>query len=250
MEGFQILLAQYDVAFSDNFFVQMFCYLKLVYNFAIQSTFNLSIYRNMLMNQQVEDIKIIREMMEKSSKFQSLNGLSIVLAGFAAIVGGVAAYIYVVKEALTQGFYNSGDIRFLLIDATSVLLIAIGAISFLSWKKAKANHQALFNKVTIRAAYNLSIPLVSGAIVCIVFLLRGDVAILASMTLIFYGLGLVNASKFTFDEIHALGITEIILGLLAAIFLYNGIFFWILGFGVAHIAFGSIMYFKYELKRQ
>ena len=200
------------------------------------------------MNQQVEDIKIIREMMERSSKFQSLNGLSIVLAGIAASVGGVVAYIYVVKEALSQGFYSSEDIRFLLIDAASVLIIAIAAITFLSWRKAKANRQALFNKVTIRAAYNLSLPLVSGAILCIVFLLRGDVAILAPMTLIFYGLGLVNASKFTFDEIHALGITEVILGLLALIFLYNGIFFWILGFGVAHIVFGSIMYFKYELK--
>ena len=202
------------------------------------------------MKQQVEDIKIIREMMERSSKFQSLNGLSLVVAGIAAIVGGVVAYTHVVKEALNQGFYSSEDIRFLLIDAASVLIIAIAAITFSSWRKAKANCQALLNKVTLRAAYNLSLPLVSGAVLCSIFLYRGDIAILAPMTLIFYGLALVNASKFTFGEIHALGITEVILGLLAAIFLYNGIFFWILGFGAAHIVFGSIMYFKYESNRK
>jgi hypothetical protein len=72
--------------------------------------------------------------------------------------------------------------------------------------------------------------------------------IVASITLIFYGLALVNASKYTIDEIHYLGITEIILGLAAAIFLYNGIIFWTIGFGVCHIIYGLIMYKKYDLK--
>ena len=78
---------------------------------------------------------------------------------------------------------------------------------------------------------------------------RGYVEMVASATLIFYGLALINVSKFTFPEVHYLGITEIVLGLLAAMFLYKGIFFWTIGFGFCHILYGFIMYRKYDVKK-
>ena len=77
---------------------------------------------------------------------------------------------------------------------------------------------------------------------------RGQIELVAAITLIFYGLGLINASSYTLDEIHYLGITEIILGIGAALFLYHGIIFWTIGFGLCHIIYGSIMYKKYDLK--
>ncbi len=202
------------------------------------------------MNQQIEDIKAIREMMEKSSKFQSINGLSLVLAGVGATVGGILAYELVVKEAMQRGGYTSQDVKFLIVDAVCVLLFAIVSISIFSWKKANNNHQPLVSSVTKRTMYNLLLPLVTGAIFSTIFLVRGDVPIVASTTLIFYGLALVNASKYTYSEIHALGICEIITGILAAIFLNRGIYFWIFGFGILHILFGLIMYFKYEVKKK
>ncbi|MGE5429024.1 MAG: hypothetical protein ACM3O8_14110, partial [Methylococcaceae bacterium] len=64
--------------------------------------------------------------------------------------------------------------------------------------------------------------------------------------LIFYGLALVNAGKFTLSEVHYLGITEIVLGLMAAVFINWGLLFWALGFGVMHIVYGMMMYYKYE----
>ena len=96
--------------------------------------------------------------------------------------------------------------------------------------------------------YHLGVPLAAGGILSLIFLYRGDVEILASITLVFYGLALVNVSKFTFNEIHYLGIIEIILGLAAAVFLFYGVIFWTLGFGVCHIIYGWIMYKKYDLK--
>jgi len=64
--------------------------------------------------------------------------------------------------------------------------------------------------------------------------------------LIFYGLSLVNAGKFTFGEIHYLGLTEIFLGILAGLYLQHGLLFWTIGFGLMHIIYGTVMYYRHE----
>ncbi|MDR0332204.1 MAG: hypothetical protein LBI15_01950 [Dysgonamonadaceae bacterium] len=197
------------------------------------------------MNKQIEDIKEIRKMMEKSSKFTSINGLSLIIAGVFATIGGWYA-----KSLLNNQYESTDLILSLFITALVILVLAVGVISFFAWRKAKKNNQSLLNSVTRRAAYNLLVPLVVGGLFSLLLLLRGDMALVASSTLIFYGLSLVNASKYTFSDIHILGICEVIIGLLAAVFLYNGILFWILGFGVCHIVFGTIMYIKYDLKKK
>jgi hypothetical protein len=199
----------------------------------------------MVMNKQIEDIKEIRKMMEKSSKFTSINGLSLIIAGVFATIGGWYA-----KSLLNNQYESTDLILSLFITALVILVLAVGVISFFAWHKAKKNNQSLLNSVTRRAAYNLLVPLIVGGLFSLLLLLRGDMALVASSTLIFYGLALVNTSKYTFSDIHILGICEVIIGLLAAVFLYNGILFWILGFGVCHIAFGTIIYIKYDLKKK
>jgi hypothetical protein len=200
------------------------------------------------MENQIEDLKAIREMMEKSSKFLSLSGLSGVMTGITAIAGASFAYFFLLQDPEYSGLSSIQEISILLTDAIAVILISIGFGFYFSLKKARKNNQKFFNRVTIRTLYNLGIPLLAGGIFALIFLIRGDVEILASITLIFYGLALVNASKYTFDEIHYLGITEIVLGLVAALFLYYGIILWTIGFGVCHIIYGLIMYKKYDLK--
>jgi flagellar basal body-associated protein FliL len=199
------------------------------------------------MNKQSEDIKVIREMMEKSSKFQAINGLSLIIAGLLAVGGAAFAYFYLLRSPSLTNYNRIQEVLILLADAIVVLILAVSFISFFSWKKAKKNKQSLFNKVTMRAAYNLMIPLVVGGVFSLVLLYNGLIGYVASTTLIFYGLALVNASKFTVGEIHILGICEIIVGFLAAIYLYHGLYWWTVGFGVLHIIFGTIMYFKYDV---
>jgi len=199
------------------------------------------------MEKQLEDLKAIREMMEKSSKFLSLSGLSGVLAGITAIAGAAFAYFYLLQD--TAQFSRLQETAILLTDAGLVLFISISFGLYFSWKKARKSNQKLFNKVMIKTLYNLSIPLLVGGIFSLIFLYRGEVEMIASIMLIFYGLALVNASKYTFDEIHYLGLTEIVLGVAAALFLHNGIIFWTIGFGLCHIIYGSVMYKKYDLKK-
>jgi hypothetical protein len=201
------------------------------------------------MNKETEDIKMIREMMERSSKFLSLSGLSGIIAGFTAISGAAFAYFYLLRDPSLTDFNQTQEMLILLADASFVLIISIGFGIYFSWKNAKKKKEKLFNSVTKRAMYNLSIPLIAGGIFSFVFLLQGNIDIVASSTLLFYGMALINASKYTFEEIHYLGITEIILGLLAAVFTYNGILFWTIGFGFCHIFYGWAMYIKYEKKK-
>ena len=202
------------------------------------------------MNQQAEDIKAIRDMMEKSSKFLSLSGLSGIFAGIFATAGAVFAYLYLLKDPTATGFNHQQEVLILLADAIIVLLLSIGFGIYFSWRKARKNKQQLFNSVTWRAIYNLSIPLIAGGIFSFLLLWRGDIGLLTSSTLLFYGLALINTSKYTFEEIHYLGIIEVVLGILAAVFLHYGLLFWTIGFGFCHILYGWIMYNKYDQKKK
>ncbi len=198
------------------------------------------------MNQQQEDLKAIREMMEKSSKFLSLSGLSGVMAGLTAICGAAFAYFYLLRDPSLTDYNRTQEILILLADAALVFVGAIGFGIYFSWRKAKKNNQKLFNKVVYRVLYQLSIPLFAGGVLCLIFIWHGYYELVAPLTLIFYGLALVNASKFTFEEIHYLGVTEIILGVLSAVFLAHGIFFWTIGFGFCHVIYGLVLYKKYD----
>jgi hypothetical protein len=64
--------------------------------------------------------------------------------------------------------------------------------------------------------------------------------------LIFYGLALVSAGKFTFGEIPYLGILEVLTGILALVFPGLALFLWAFGFGLLHILYGLIMHRKYR----
>ena len=74
----------------------------------------------------------------------------------------------------------------------------------------------------------------------------GMYGLIAPASLIFYGLALLNASKYTFKEIRWLGIMQIILGLINLWNIGNGLLYWSAGFGILHIVYGVVMWYKYE----
>ncbi len=200
------------------------------------------------MEKQNEDLKAIREMMEKSTKFLTLSGLSGVSAGIIALLGAIFAHFYMAKNIINNPNYSLKDLLVLVFVSLAVLLLSFVAAAYFSAKNAKKKNQKLVKKATLYSLYNLAIPLTVGGVLSFIMLLRGNYEFIAATTLIFYGLSLVNASKYTFEEVHYLGITEIIIGILAAIFISHGLLFWTLGFGVCHILYGLIMYNKYDRK--
>ena len=206
--------------------------------------------------EQLEAIRDIRNLMERSSRFLSLSGLAGVVIGFTAIAGITAAYLYMNLSLSEPGYYklilnengepNGNIYTFLLIDILLVLLISVVTVTTMAMKKATKNGLPKWDATAKRMAFNLAIPMLTGLVFSILLLSHGLVAFIAPATLIFYGMALLNASKFTVDDIQYFGILEIITGLLATFFIEYGLLFWAFGFGVLHIFYGIRIYFKYE----
>lgn len=204
----------------------------------------------------IRDIEEIRKMMEKSSRFLSLSGLSGIVAGIIALIGAAAAHwiigyqhiVYDTHFRLLTFVHEQDMIRNLIILAVIILILALTAGFYFSWRKARKCHLPFWDHSARRLFFHLFVPLIAGGMFSLILIYRNDITLLASVTLIFYGLALLNAGKYTLLEVQYLGISEIILGILAGIFIHYGLLFWAIGFGLLHIIYGSIMYMKYERK--
>lgn len=220
--------------------------MHFICNFESQSTFD------MTQNDQLEQIKQIRHLMQKSSKFLSLSGLSGISAGVIALIAAFIATQMIndfslrmehavdFTEQIRQLEFN------LLILAAITLSTAIVFGYLFTQKKARKSNEKVWNSTSKRMLLNLTIPLITGGIFISSLLIHNYVYLIAPATLIFYGLALINASKYTLVDIKFLGLSEIALGLLASFFLGYGLLFWSIGFGILHILYGIIMYIKYD----
>ena len=206
-------------------------------------------------NQQLEALKDIRQMMQRSSRFISLSGLSGIAAGLWALVGAWFAYDWITE------YYNrydrTGDFSgpefqrlklnlFLL--AGTVLGLALLSAFYFTWRKTKEDKVPLWNHTSKQLTINMMIPLVAGGLFVLAMLQHNDWRFITPACLIFYGVALVNGSKYTLSDIRYLGILEIVLGLISTQFIGYGLYFWAIGFGLLHIIYGFIMWWKNERK--
>lgn len=194
------------------------------------------------METNIDDLKHIRSMMERSTKFLSLSGFSGIWAGVVALVGAG------VTKLVLDGDLSFTDnvIYDLAILAVAVIALAGSVGLYLSMRKAKKSKSKFWMPVTKQILLDFSIPMVVGGLLCLLMINAGCLRMVASTMLIFYGLALINASARTYKDIRMLGICEIVLGLLAGYFIYNGLLFWAIGFGLLHIVYGIVMYLKYD----
>lgn len=190
----------------------------------------------------LKDISEIKNMMNKSSRFISLSGLSGILAGTYAIVGALITYLYLLPKNGEYLILDSTNFKMVLILLFSIAALSIVSAILLTFKKAKLNNEHIWDATTKRLLINFLIPLLTGGIYILIKLSSQHYGLTASLMLIFYGLALVNASKYTLGNIKYLGYTEIILGLFCAALPGYGLWFWMIGFGVMHIIYGLFMY--------
>jgi hypothetical protein len=198
-----------------------------------------------------KELAEIKSMMERSTRFLSLSGLAGVLAGIYAFVGaGIAYYwIYFPYSSYGEGSMplEGKDLQInLLAVAVVVLVLAIGTAYLLSQQKSQRNSHQFWSPASKRFLLALFIPVMAGGLFCFALIHESTYQLIAPATLIFYGLGLINASHFTLGEIKNLGIGQLILGISAAFFPDFGLICWALGFGVLHVIYGSMMYYKHD----
>ena len=211
--------------------------------------------------EQLGHLSEIRNLMEKSSRFLSLSGLTGIFAGIYALVGAYLVYsdFNIISSDTASVSYsefikndNSGTdsvilkIQSLFIIGAIVLVLSLVTGYIFTSRKAKKQNLNVWDSTTKRMVVSLSIPLIAGGIFCLILIKHQVVGLIAPATLIFYGLALLNASKYTFNDIKYLGVLEIILGLVSAYYIGRGLLFWAMGFGVLHIVYGAVMYFKYD----
>ncbi len=199
----------------------------------------------------IEDLIEIKDIMNRTTRFISLSGLSGVSTGLIALAGAFIAYLTIFKDQdyllLNAVKLKDESLMNLLLIATGTLVLSIVSAVFFTNRKTKKQNQNVWDVQTKRLLLNLLIPLIAGGLLCLMLLLKGFVGILPPLTLIFYGLALVNGSKYTLPEIRYLGLIEILLGLLAFQFIEYGLIFWAFGFGVIQIVYGLIIQRKYKL---
>ena len=215
---------------------------NILFNFVIQSTFIMS-EKNYL-----KDISEIKDLMNKSSRFISLSGLSGIMAGIYALVGAAVAYWLVLTSEREYLILDGKIFRLVMLDLLLIALFSILTAIFLTTKKAKKNEEKIWDITSRRLVFNFLIPLIAGGVYIIIILGQQKYGQTAALMLLFYGLSLINASKYSIGEIRYLGFIEIILGLICAVLPGYGFWLWVLGFGIMHIIYGTFMYFKYDKK--
>ncbi len=206
-------------------------------------------------DQHLEDIKVIKKIMEESSRFLSLSGLSGIVAGLLAIAGAVVANLIITGTSMAEAWYSvpfAGEaagtmtIVLLLTDMAVVLVLSLAAAVIFSSRKAKKTGHSAWTPVTRRMLTSLLLPLITGGLFILITLSRVPANVTVASTLIFYGLAVISAGKFTFGEVHWLGVLEVMTGLICLLLPQWSVFIWAFGFGIIHVGYGLFMHLRYE----
>lgn len=203
---------------------------------------------------QMETLNEIKGLMQRSSRFVSLSGISGIAAGTVAILGAVFISIYLhigFFEQMPGIMFSSKDqlsvnVNFILVILCTVFILALIFTIYFSSRNAKSKNIIFWDSMAKRVFVNLFIFLITGGIFCLILFYYGIYFLIVSAMLTFYGLALINVSKFTFNEIAQLGVIEICLGILAAFVTIYPLLFWMVGFGILHLIYGIYVFLKYE----
>lgn len=200
----------------------------------------------------IRDIAEIRSMMERSTKFLSLSGLAGIMAGVYALAGAWIVYHYFAFNPRAIEYPSappgsaSSSLGEVVLIAFAVLVLAVGTAVFLSYRKANKRDEKVWNATSRRLLANMAVSLAAGGILALILLAKGLVGLIPPVTLLFYGLAIYHASKFTYNEMKFLGLIQMGLGLTGAWYPAWGLFLWAIGFGGVHIVYGIYMHFRYE----
>ena len=207
----------------------------------------------------------IRSIMERSARFISLSGWSGIWAGSTALAGAFIAGSWLNGLGATYGHYDiryhrpnsTGNfydpfnyidnytVQFLAL-AAAIFIVALAGGFFFTWRKVKNQGHTLWNHASRQLLTQVMLPLVTGGIFCLAFLYNGNASYIGPACLVFYGLALINGSKYTLSDIRYLGMLEVALGCICLFFPGYSLYFWAAGFGILHILYGIIMWNKYD----
>lgn len=206
----------------------------------------------------LKTLQDIRSIMERSARFISLSGWSGIWAGATALAGAYIARTWLkdlplgyynpartTPPAINGAEYNAIVLKFVLL-AVAVFLIALVGAYYFTWRKTRQQGGKVWNSASRRLLVQIAIPMIAGGIFALKFLYEQQESYIAPICLAFYGLALINGSKYTLSDVKYLGIFQVVLGCVSLFVPGFGLTFWALGFGVLHILYGIIMWNRYD----
>jgi hypothetical protein len=176
-----------------------------------------------------ENLRYIRDTMERSAAFTAVSGWGHVLMGGTSIV---AAWLGM-RQATPFGW-----LRVWL--GEGLLAAAIGLLAC-TWKANRCG-LPLFSGPARKVALGLAPPIVAGAFLTFLLFRAGLASALPAMWLLLYGAGIMTGGAFSVPIVPVMGLSFMLLGGLAVLAPANwGNSFLAAGFGGLHILFGFII---------
>src|SRR6266513_3960477 len=181
----------------------------------------------------MDNLRYIRETMERASAFTAVPGWGQVAIGVSAIA---AAYL-AARQSTPRAWLGVW-----LAEAIISMLIA----GWLMDRKARAQHVPLFSGPGRKVAFSLSPPIVVGCLLTVVLFLAGLVNAIPGVWLLLYGTGVVTGGMFSVSVVPVMGVCFMLLGA-AGLFTPAVWGNWLMaaGFGGLHIIFGAIIARRY-----
>ena len=209
-----------------------------------------------LPTESLQEIKDIRRLMDRSSRFISLSGLSGIAAGICALAGALVVtqvdrnFMNISEETAQSGRAGESVMKIMTLTWIGIIVFIAAFVLafFFTWQRSKKTGVPVWGSTSKRLLFNTAIPMLVGGVVIFRLIELELITLIAPACLIFYGLALLNGSKYTLGEVRYLGYCQIILGLINLWVPGYGLYFWAVGFGILHIIYGAIMWFKYERK--
>ena len=180
----------------------------------------------------MDNLKYIRETMERSTAFTGISGWGLVGIGVSAMA---ASYI----AARQPSFRNWMAVW--LGEAVVALLIAGWSID----RKARAANLPLLSGPGRKVAYSLTPPLVAGGLITIVLYRSGLTNAIPGVWLLLYGTGVITGGMFSVSAVPVMGLCFMALGAIACLLPDFSNWLMAAGFGGLHIVFGVIIARRY-----
>jgi hypothetical protein len=180
-----------------------------------------------------DNLKFIRETMERSTHFTAVPGYGGMLMGATAIV---AAYIALQQVTLRD--------RLIVWLTEACLAFAIGVLAM--WQKSKIAKTSLFSAPARKFAFGFAPSLIAGVVITLGLWRFEHYEMMAPAWMLLYGAAVVTGGAFSVRIVPLMGWMFIALGAIA-IALPPGYGNYLMGlsFGLLHIIFGAIIAKRY-----
>lgn len=179
-----------------------------------------------------DNLRFIREAMERSTSFTGVSGRGYVAVGVTALAAAWVASLQATPGAWMLAW---------IVELPVAAALAVG----LTARKARSQGGSLWSHAGRKLIFAFSPPMAVGALLTASLYLSGRFDLLPGVWLALYGAGVMTGGAYSVRVIPLMGAAFIVLGGVALLTSLPGDLALALGFGGLHILFGIVVWRRY-----